>query len=173
MIALDMQPTLMVEDHGFLNFVKVADPKYKPPSRRTVVEDLEKMYEKTTGSLKVFLKQQPYCAFTTDIWTSSTAEGYLTFTCHYINELFDLQAYILETTLLKESHTGEHIKEELVRIAKEWGINDNIVCSTTDNGNNVVCAMRLTTWKHLPYFAHTLNLIVQLSIEGTLKELKK
>lgn len=30
----------------------------------------------------------------------------------------------------------------------------------TDNAANIVSAVRITGWNHVPYFAHTLNLIV-------------
>ena len=36
----------------------------------------------------------------------------------------------------------------------------------TDNANNIVAAVRLNGWKHLPCFAHTLNLVVQDSLKA-------
>ena len=35
----------------------------------------------------------------------------------------------------------------------------------SDNVTNIVAAIRFTGWKHLPCFAHTLNLIVQDSLK--------
>ena len=48
-------------------------------------------------------------------------------------------------------------------MTNEWEITDKIVCVVTDN---IVAAVRLNGWKHMPCFAHTLNLIVQDSING-------
>ena len=39
MLAIDMQPGSIVEDKGFQDFLKVIDPKYIPPSRRTIMRD--------------------------------------------------------------------------------------------------------------------------------------
>ena len=45
----------------------------------------------------------------------------------------------------------------------------------TDTASNMVAAARLTGWKHIPCFAHTLNLIVQaaLSADPVMADLKK
>lgn len=65
-------------------------------------------------------------------------------------------------------HTSQNIYEQIVDIASEWGILTKIVAAVTDNAYNITGAIKLTTWAHVPCFAHSLNLIVQ---EG-LKEIK-
>jgi len=40
MIVRDFQPFSIVEDQGFLDFVAELNPRYKPPSRRTIVRSL-------------------------------------------------------------------------------------------------------------------------------------
>ena len=39
MLALEMQPGRIVEDKGFQDFLNVTDPKYVPPSRRTIMRE--------------------------------------------------------------------------------------------------------------------------------------
>ncbi len=39
MLATDLQPATIVEDEGFRRFLKVLDPKYEPPSRRTIMRE--------------------------------------------------------------------------------------------------------------------------------------
>ena len=52
MIALDIQPTSIVEDEGFLKFIKTIDPRYEPPSRRTIMRSmLPQRYESLKYSL--------------------------------------------------------------------------------------------------------------------------
>ena len=41
-----------------------------------------------------------------------------------------------------------------------------MVCVVTDNAANCVADIRLLGWRHLPCFAHTLNLTVQESIKS-------
>lgn len=49
---------------------------------------------------------------------------------------------------------------------KNCGLTTDIWTSRTTQGYNIVAAVRLNGWKHMPCFAHTLNLIVQDSING-------
>jgi hypothetical protein len=70
-------------------------------------------------------------------------------------------SFVLETFILCVNHTAENIAAELVRIADEWNITEKVVAIVTDNAANMVVAIRITRWKHIPCFAHTLNLIVQ------------
>ena len=62
--------------------------------------------------------------------------------------------------------TAENLATELSSVTNEWEITDKIVCVVTDNASNIVAAVRLNGWKHMPCFAHMLNLIVQDSING-------
>ena len=54
------------------------------------------------------------------------------------------------------SHTAE-----LKKVASDWNIAHKIYCLVTNNASNMVAAAKLTGWRHIPCFAHTLNLIVQ------------
>ena len=85
---------------------------------------------------------------------------YVTVTCHFLTDEWELKSVVLETTQIEESHTAENIAPMLTDIANKWNIMEKICCVTTDNANNMVAAVRHNRWNHLPCFAHTLNLIV-------------
>lgn len=51
------------------------------------------------------------------------------------------------------------------RITNEWGITVKIQAVVTDNGANMVAAVRKAGWAHYPCFAHTINLVVKDSIK--------
>jgi hypothetical protein len=70
-----------------------------------------------------------------------------------------------------ESHTAENLKDELLRVTNEWQIASNVVCVVTDNAANISKAVKLANFRHLGYFIHTLNLIVQKAIPA-IKPLK-
>ena len=72
MMTLDLQLASMVEDRGFLEFMKVVDPKYEPPSRRTIMPQL---YKSKCIALKEELTNIKSCSITTDCWTSRATEG--------------------------------------------------------------------------------------------------
>ena len=101
-----------------------------------------------------------YVALTSDLWTSKQILGYITVTFHYINEVWELCSRVLDTLNVDKDHTAENLAEELQKVAEEWRVDGNISCIITDNASNMVVAIKLLGWQHLPCFAHTLNLIV-------------
>ena len=163
-----MQPLSVVENEGFIKFTKQLDPRYQLPSRSTVTRSLlPNKYEKLKDAVKLELKQVKHVALTTDLWTSNQTLSYLTLTCHYINQEMQLCSKVLETVhVLQKDHTAPNLAEELKKIAQEWEITENICYIITDNAANIVAAVNLLGWRHLPCFAHTLNLIVQDSLKA-------
>ena len=90
MLAIDLQPALIVEDKGFLLFLYTIDPKYAPPSRHTIMSShLPECYQKVKQKLKTKLAEGNCCALTTDLWTSIATQGYITVTCHFISSAND------------------------------------------------------------------------------------
>ena len=103
MVALDMQPVSIVQDLGFLKFLRTLDPQYQPSSRKTLSHSIiPQKYEEIKQKLLAELEKLTYCSLTTDIWTSRQTMGYITITCHYIDSSWSLHSVILTTTICKE-----------------------------------------------------------------------
>jgi hypothetical protein len=85
-------------------------------------------------------------------------------TAHCILEEWDLKSALLETFEFNTEHTATNIATELIRVANKWNIQDKIVCIVTNNAANMIVAVRETGWRHLPCFAHSLNLVIQDSL---------
>ena len=82
MITTDLQPPFIVEDTGFQSFISALDPRYKPPSRRTIMRSLlPEKYRSEKEKLQETLSSVKYVALTTDIWTSRHTEGNMSL-CH-------------------------------------------------------------------------------------------
>ncbi|KAL1276988.1 hypothetical protein QQF64_023661 [Cirrhinus molitorella] len=64
-----------------------------------------------------------------------------------------------------ERHTADNLACELKKICDEWGVTNKIAACVTDNASNVKAAIRKAELKHIPCFAHTLNLIVRESLK--------
>ena len=175
MLTTDMHPCSIVNDKGFNKFVNLLDSLYQLPSRRNLMRKLPGKFEEVKAQVKTQLNSAAHVCLTTDIWTSRTTEGYITVTCHFISESWQMLSFVLETFNLCVSHTAENIAAELFQIADEWNITEKVVAIVTDNAANMVAAVRITGWKHIPCFAHTLNLIVQaaLSADKATADLKK
>ena len=168
MIATDLQPIAIVEDKGFKNLLSTLDSRYQPPSRRTVMStQIPVTYQNLKTKLLAELNNTSHVSLTTDIWTSLQTTSYCCVTVHYITETWELKSAVLETFEFSTDHTAEHIAAELQRVAASWNIGEKVVCVVTDNASNMVAAISKTPWRHLPCFAHSLNLVVQDSITRT------
>ena len=110
MLVADFQPASIVENEGFLRFLKAIDQRYQPPSRRTLMRDhLPQLYEEKVAELKEKLVSIEHCTLTTDLWTSNQTMGYLTVTCHFISQSWEIESYVLETTHVDQAHTIENL----------------------------------------------------------------
>jgi len=98
-----------------------------------------------------------YCALTTDSWTSRQTLGYIAVTYHWIDDLWKLCSFVLATKEMHKDHTAGNVTDELKLITDECNVTKKVVAVVTDNAANIV--------KHIPCFAHTLNLIVQGSLK--------
>ena len=79
---------------------------------------LEK-YDDVKEIVKNKLNASSSVCLTTDIWTLRASQGYMTVTCHFIDESWLLKTFVLETFHLSTSHTAQNIAAELIKIAKE------------------------------------------------------
>ncbi|KAF2896786.1 hypothetical protein ILUMI_09389 [Ignelater luminosus] len=165
-IVKNYLPFQIVESDYFKKFVNELNPGYQLPSRKTVSKVLLPQYYNMTKE-RVFnkLKTAEAICLTTDGWTSVANESYLAVTAHFLNKANDLQSVLLECYKYTDSHTAVNLSEELQRIVENWQIKERIVAVVSDNAANIVAAIKRTEWKHIPCFAHTVNLIIRSSLD--------
>ena len=175
MIVKDMQPISVVEDEGFQSLLHVLNPRYQLPSRKSTMRMLPEAYNKKVGEIKKEISQVSHVALTSDLWTSRTTESYITITCHFLSATWQLRSLVLETLKFNLNHTAEHIADALLKVAENWDISSKVVAIVTDNASNIVAAVKITGWTHVPCFAHTLNLVVSEAIKSdeNVTDLKK
>jgi hypothetical protein len=71
MIIRDELPFSHVEGQGFIDFMRVAQPKFKSPSRRTIARDVLILYGSEKEKIREFLgRKSQRVSLTTDTWTS-------------------------------------------------------------------------------------------------------
>uniref|UniRef100_A0A674MCS2 BED-type domain-containing protein n=1 Tax=Takifugu rubripes TaxID=31033 RepID=A0A674MCS2_TAKRU len=163
MIVKDLQPISMVEDLGFRHFMKVVDPRYQIPSRKSMMAgEIPKLYEQTQKTVKDSIQSASSLVLTTDMWTARTTESYLTVSGHFIDKNWKMQSCNLATIHVAVQHIADNIAELLTKITDEWGTTNKIHAVVTSGAT----AVRKTCWKHIPCFSHTLNLIVKDSIKA-------
>ena len=162
-IAKDMHPIDTINDTGFRKMLKQFEPRYIPPDRKTVSNKyLPEMLQMEKNRVQKLLESALFFACTTDLWTSRAHHAYISVTVHYIDGDFCLHSNLLESKEFSDSHTGEHIAEELKGVLEEWQLSlDSLTAFTTDNAANVVSALDSLPCPRLPCLSHCLNLAVQ------------
>lgn len=100
------------------------------------------------------------------MWSSSNMTHYMSLTTDYITSDWTLSSKCLETSYVPENHTADNMGENLKSALVDWGLEgDKLVCITTDNGPNIVAAIRNLGWTWLD-IGHNLHLAVSPGLDG-------
>lgn len=178
MIAKEFQPFSLVENMEFRKCVKMLNPSYSIPSRKTVTKSIiPQLLEKTKQKVKANLKNSEYIAFTTDGWTSLNNDSFVAITVHYIDSIeCVLKTYLLGCYYYDKSHTAINLSEFMNACFNEWEISEKIKIAVSDNAANITSAINLNkNWRHIPCLAHSINLIAQsglVNIKNVHKKVK-
>lgn len=164
MIVKDGQPFSIVEDEGFQNFIKILDPSYSTPSRKTLKAMVEARYTVTKEKALAEIKQTSAVSLTADMWTSVNMDAYLGVTCHYVSDSLDLATVLLGVQYFPLTHTAANISDAVANLMTEWGITEKVCGMVTDGAHNIVASVTQLNIRHIYCFAHMLNLIVKKSL---------
>ncbi|KAK2648515.1 hypothetical protein Ddye_016004 [Dipteronia dyeriana] len=134
MIVLDELPFSFVEREGFRHFCSIACPKFDPPSRTTIVKDINQLCldEKATLKSKFSFNKQRVC-LTTDCWTSIQNTNYMVITTHFIDSGLELHKRILNFCVVP-NRKGETIGKIIEACLLDWGI-DRVCTISVDNAS--------------------------------------
>ena len=117
MICNDLRPMKLVEGRGFNMLMAHFVPGYKVPCRKHFTSLLQMNYSTCKGSLHTKLEEPKSITLTTDIWSSTAVEAYITVTAHFFDSSWELNSYVLQTTAFPERHTGVEIAAKLLMIS--------------------------------------------------------
>ena len=126
-LAKDAMPLYTVEKPGFKHMVSKLDTRYELPLRKFFSSrEIPALYLDVRRSVMAELMQVRYYAITTDLWTSSACEPYITLTIHYIDGEWGLKSNCLDTVALFADHTGDNIAESVIDILANWELKPRI-----------------------------------------------
>ena len=136
MIIVDELPFRFVERYKFQIYSTTLQPKLQIrdiPSHQTVARDVIDIYGVEREKLKEALKGLGVC-LTTNTWTSIQNMNYMSLTCHFIDDDWNLYKRILNFCQI-EHHKGETISRKIEMCLREWGVN-GIFILTVDNASS-------------------------------------
>jgi hypothetical protein len=151
-----------VEGTGFKQLMAYVEPAHVVPCANTVKNRPQLLYAKAKNKVRERLQDAPAVSMTTDCWTSSATECYISLSAHYVcTKSWTLASWVLATQSFDEHHTGFNIKNELEKLITDWGVTHKITTMVHDNAANMNLASELSdVWSPLACSAHTLQLAV-------------
>ncbi|CAG5055771.1 unnamed protein product [Parnassius apollo] len=173
MIAVDMEPLRKGEHEGFRDFVNALDSRYEIPDTTILKKKLlPEYYENVKQKLVIALSKAEHVSVTTDLWTSIANEGILSVTCHFFHNE-KLIAPLLEVVKMEGSHNAENIASMLDATLSKWDIRSKCEAITTDNAQTMINAAAKLHIRHIPCFAHTLNLTMSTLASDKLRAIQR
>lgn len=144
---------------------------YSPPNRK----QLATMVDKAAVEVRIILQKQlcewtKSIALTSDGWTDDVGHKFIAITSHFLDSSFHLHSRCLDLFELDESHTGEAIQKSVQKAVEYFTIQEDskisVVSLTTDNGANMLKAVKLSCWPGIECFAHTLQLCIKNPLDS-------
>ncbi|XP_031777205.1 zinc finger BED domain-containing protein 1 isoform X2 [Nasonia vitripennis] len=161
-IAKNNIPFDVVDTEGFRVLMHKTAPLYQVPSRRTITRLTAEKYEVLSSIIKEELATTENICLTTDVWTEpGNTKSFLGLTAHYLVNNTQ-RSVVIGVEELSERHTSEYLAEKLLQFTSEWNIKkENIIVIISDSAVNIKKAIidAFREGKHLPCFAHLLNLV--------------
>uniref|UniRef100_A0A182W3Q6 BED-type domain-containing protein n=1 Tax=Anopheles minimus TaxID=112268 RepID=A0A182W3Q6_9DIPT len=169
MICHECLPFDIVEGDTFKKFIRMLNPNYELPSRKTLSNGL--LTDNYLGLLETVtecLIKTKSVALTLDGWTNSNNANFLAVTAHYINDDFELCSNLLECFEFTQQCTGHNIADWLKSVMLKFKIENKIQAIVTNHTTHLKDAIDEINVPHLPCFAHTLNMIIQLAVKNSI-----
>nr|CAG8599019.1 4322_t:CDS:2 [Entrophospora candida] len=146
-IIKDVQPFHILKSSSFKEFVHSLNPHFNIPCITTIKESLEVMYDHSTNGLNKLINNCQFVSITTDFWTATNQrKGYMGITGTWLTENFEPIEVLLNLVHVPYPHTA----------------------ITTDNGSNMVSALKLLKNSleidRIPCSAHTFQLCIKKAL---------
>jgi hypothetical protein len=146
----------------------------------TIAADLEKLFESSRALVNSDLKDSlTLIHISFDLWTSPNHIAMIAIFGHFIDRNLEYQDRLLALRQQQGTHSGENIAYTVEQVLREWGIEERVGATITDNAtNNDACLGSLyprlsprfseADIKHrrLRCFGHILNLVAKAFLYG-------
>jgi hypothetical protein len=139
MIVKEYHPFSIVEDAEFVKLLKMHNPSYSLPTRKTITESLlPSCYNDIYAKVMNEVSLAKAVALTTDCWTCMESRSNMAVTVHFIDsDSTKLKSFLLSCSRFKKTHTAENLSSALSSICREWGISNKVTAIVSDNAANI------------------------------------
>ncbi|KAM4523335.1 zinc finger BED domain-containing protein 4 [Fundulus diaphanus] len=178
MLALDLQPSAMVENAGLNRLLEFLQPQYSlPPSSYFTSTAIPEMYEKVKDVVLTHLKEAEggVVHFTTSIWVSSQTREYLTLTAHWATYESSVRpqgqdfhcSALLSVSQIDCDQDMHDIPKQLEYLWDSWITSSGLKRGFTVTDNTTI-KNTLDEQGHVTVqcFGHTIDLIVSEAIKS-------
>ncbi|XP_037294153.1 zinc finger BED domain-containing protein 4-like [Manduca sexta] len=105
------------------------------------------------------------------MWTSPNNQGICAITAHFILKQ-RLHCALLAAVVVEGHHNADNIASVLDGVLQEWRCRNKVVALVTDNAATMIKVADILKIRHVPCFAHSLNLVIkEVLAEPGLKQL--
>ncbi|CAF2386215.1 unnamed protein product [Rotaria sp. Silwood2] len=170
MCCCDLLPFSIVSNEGFQDFLmayNIVNTVDDIRSRATLNPfHLNQLYNAYMDRLNEELKEAPYFpGMTCDMWTDKYRHrSCICFTLRFVDSLFISHSYTLLNEPFDHPHTAEAIKQRLIKVCDDFGLNSGKIIIASDKGSNVQKAWRLVHVMHLSRAAHGLHNLLMVDV---------
>ncbi|XP_061366628.1 zinc finger BED domain-containing protein DAYSLEEPER-like isoform X2 [Gastrolobium bilobum] len=131
MIIMHDHPLHMVEDPGFVAFVKNLQPQFNMVTFNTVQGDCVATYLMEKQNLIRYFQRLPgRVCLTLDIWTSSQSVGYVFITGHFVDTDWKLQRRILNVVMEPYPDSDSAISHAVAVCLSDWNLEGRLFSIT-------------------------------------------
>lgn len=165
-VCASMRPISIIEDSGLQRAFQVAtnNTEFTLPGRTSFTEKINDLYNAKAKEIQEKLNKADQVVLAVDYWTSASNHAFLGVTGFFVNEDYQLENVTLGVDYTAETHTSEHIQDQIKAFMEKWNINEKVKHIISDNAANITKAIRLLQMFHIPCMAHTIQLSINHGI---------
>lgn len=133
MIILHEYPLHIVEQSGFVDFIRKIQPQFSMPSFNTVQGDCVAMYLKEKQNLLDLVNGIPgRVNLALDLWISNQTVGYVLLTGHFIDADWNLHRRILNVVMVPSLDSANSFNQAVITCLSDWNLEGRLFNLTLD-----------------------------------------
>ena len=162
LIVRSFMPINFCENEDFRDYSSYLYRQVPRISSRSMNESIMWYAERGRNIVK-FLMNEQYFSMTTDHWTSTSRNNFVSVTAHFIDSNWELKSFVLCCSEHQGTQGAEEIVQVLNKTKEQFQLNDDLLVATvTDTAANMNAAGQLMSKAHHYCADHVLELTAKL-----------